>query len=265
MDYQNNRATNYIPFTPRPLINQNSEGSASASNASTFYWQEETYLTYKKRIDKHSINAMLGLSWQENVYNYFSSSDSKFVDDYFGFYNMGRGTNRPTVGSDYDKWAMNSYFFRGAYSYDNKYMATITGRYDGSSKFGPNSKYGFFPSVGLGWLISNEEFMKSSDVLSRLKIHSSIGATGNSEIGTYASLARVGQSNTIIGDALRVVSYLSNMPNPDLRWERTTQWDAGIDMGLFNNRLNMELSYYYKSTKDLLLSRPLPHLLVFRV
>lgn len=258
VDYQNNRATNYIPFTPRPLINQNSEGSASASNASTFYWQEETYLTYKKRIDKHSINAMLGLSWQENVYNYFSSSDSKFVDDYFGFYNMGRGTNRPTVGSDYDKWAMNSYFFRGAYSYDNKYMATITGRYDGSSKFGPNSKYGFFPSVGLGWLISNEEFMKSSDVLSRLKIHSSIGATGNSEIGTYASLARVGQSNTIIGDALRVVSYLSNMPNPDLRWERTTQWDAGIDMGLFNNRLNLELSYYYKSTKDLLLSRPLP-------
>lgn len=258
VDYHNNRAVNYTPFTPRPLINQNSEGTASASQSSTFYWQEETYLTYKKLIGNHSLNAMAGMSWQENIYNYFSASDSKYVDDYFGFYNMGRGTNRPTVGSDYDKWAMNSYFFRAAYSYDRKYMATLTGRYDGSSKFGPNNKYGFFPSLGLGWLISNESFMQNVHGISRLKLHSSIGATGNSEIGTYASLARIGQSNTIIGDALRVVSYLSNMPNPDLRWERTTQWDAGVDLGLFNNRLNLELSYYYKNTKDLLLSRPLP-------
>ncbi|WWC83656.1 TonB-dependent receptor P39 [Mycovorax composti] len=258
VDYHNNRAKNYTPFTPRPLINQNAEGSASASHASTFYWQEETYLTYKKLINKHSINAMAGMSWQENIYDYFSASDSRYVDDYFGFYNMGRGTNRPSVGSDYDKWAMNSYFFRAAYAYDRTYMATLTGRYDGSSKFGPNNKYGFFPSLGLGWMISNENFMKNLNAISRLKLHTSLGVTGNSEIGTYASLARIGQSNTIIGDALRVVSYLSNMPNPNLRWEKTTQWDVGLDVGLFQNRLNMEVSYYYKLTKDLLLSRPLP-------
>ncbi|MFT3903798.1 MAG: TonB-dependent receptor [Niabella sp.] len=258
VDYQYRRGMNYTPFTPRPLINQNAEGNASAESASTFYWQEETYLTYKKLFGKHSVNAMAGMSWQESTYNYFSASDSKYVDDYFGFYNMGKGTNRPSVGSDYDNWAMNSYFFRGAYSYNSKYMATLTGRFDGSSKFGPNNKYGFFPSLGLGWLVSNEDFMQNVPVISKLKLHSSIGTTGNSEIGTYASLARIGQSNTIIGDALRVVSYMSNMPNPDLKWERTTQWDAGIDLGLFENRLNLELSYYYKNTKDLLLSRPLP-------
>lgn len=258
VDYQNNRNSNYTPFTPRPLINQNSEGTASGSNSATFYWQEETYLTYKKLISKHSINAMAGMSWQEYVYNYFSASDSKYVDDYFGFYNLGKGTNRPSVGSDYDKWAMNSYFLRAAYSYDSKYMATVTGRYDGSSKFGQNNKYAFFPSLGFGWMVSNEAFMQNTPAISRLKLHTSIGATGNSEIGTYASLARVGQSNTIIGNALRVVSYLENMPNPDLKWERTLQWDAGIDLGLLQNRLNLELSYYYKYTSDLLLSRPLP-------
>lgn len=258
VDYQINRNSNYTPFTPRPLINQNSEGTASASNSSTFYWQEETYLTYKKLIGKHSFNGMAGMSWQENIYNYFSASDSKYVDDYFGFYNLGSGTNRPSVGSDYDKWAMNSYFLRAAYSYDTKYMATVTGRYDGSSKFGQNNKYAFFPSFGVGWLASNEPFFKNVPAISKLKLHSSVGTTGNSEIGTYASLARVGQSNTIIGNALRIVSYLGNMPNPDLKWEKTLQWDAGIDLGLLNNRLNLEISYYYKNTTDLLLSRPIP-------
>lgn len=258
VDYHNNRTANYTPFTPRPLINQNSEGTASSSHSSNMYWQEETYLTYKKLLGNHSVNAMAGMSWQGNTYNYFSASDSRYVDDYFDIYNLGRGTNRPTVGSDYDKWTMNSYFLRMAYSYDNTYMATVTGRYDGSSKFGQNNKYAFFPSLGLGWLVSNEPFMESVEAINRLKLHSSIGVTGNSEIGTYASLSRVGQSNTIIGDQLRVVSYLSNMPNPDLKWEKTVQWDAGIDLGLLNNRLSLELSYYYKHTSDLLLSRPLP-------
>lgn len=258
VDYHNNRTSNYTPFTPRPLINQNSEGTASGSNARTYYWQEETYLTYKKLLNKHSINAMAGISWQEYFYDYFSASDSKYIDDYFDIYNLGAGTNRPSVGSDYDKWAMNSYFVRGAYSYDSKYMATLTGRYDGSSKFGQNNKYAFFPSLGLGWLISNEPFMQNVDGISRLKLHSSVGVTGNSEIGTYASLSRLGQSNTIIGDQLRVVSYMGNMPNPDLKWEKTVQWDAGVDLGLWGSRLNLELSYYYKHTSDLLLSKPLP-------
>lgn len=258
VDYNNNRSANYTPFTPRPLINQNSEGAASAGNSNTLYWQEETYLTYKKLFDNHSFNLMAGMSWQEYTYTYFSASDSKYVDDYFGYYNLGSGTNRPSVGSDYDKWAMNSYFLRAAYSYDSKYMATLTGRYDGSSKFGQNNKYAFFPSLGLGWLVSNENFMQGLQTISKLKLHTSLGVTGNSEIGTYRSLASVGQSNTIIGDELHVVSYLSNMPNANLKWEKTTQWDLGVDLGLFKNRLNLELSYYYKNTSDLLLSRPLP-------
>jgi hypothetical protein len=160
IDYHNNRDANYTPFTPRPMINQSSEGAASANNSNSLYWQEETYLTYVKDINKHHINAMAGMSWQEYNYTKFEASDSKYIDDFYGYYNLGSGTHRPSVGNDYDKWAMNSYFLRLAYSYDNKYMATVTGRYDGSSKFGQNNKYAFFPSVGLGWMISNEDFLK---------------------------------------------------------------------------------------------------------
>ena len=116
IDYHNNRDANYTPFTPRPMINQSSEGAASANNSNSLYWQEETYLTYVKDINKHHINAMAGMSWQEYNYTKFEASDSKYIDDFYGYYNLGSGTNRPSVGNDYDKWAMNSYFLRLAYS-----------------------------------------------------------------------------------------------------------------------------------------------------
>lgn len=258
IDYHNNRGVNYTPFTPRPLINQSSTGRAEGSNSNTLYWQEETYLTYNKEIDKHYINAMAGMSWQERTYSYFNAVGTNFTDDFFGYYNLGRGTDRPSVGNDHDRWAMNSYFLRGVYSYDSKYMATLTSRWDGSSKFGANNKYSFFPSLGLGWMVSNEEFMVDHPFISKLKPRTSFGVTGNSEISTYASLPTIGQSTTIIGEALKTVSYMSRMPNPDLKWERTSQWDVGVELGLWDNRLNFEASYYYKYTRDLLLSRPLP-------
>lgn len=258
IDFHRNRGKSYTPFTPRPLINQNSEGAASASTSDSFYWQEETYLTYLKDFGLHHINAMAGMSWQGYKYDYFGASDSHYSDDFYGFYNLGKGTNRPGVGSDMDKWTMNSYFLRVAYNYNDTYLATITGRYDGSSKFGQDHKYAFFPSLGLGWVASNENFLKDNKAISHLKFHTSLGLTGNSEIGTYRSLAVVSQSNTIIGDALQVVSYLDNMPNAKLKWEKTMQWDLGAELGLFNNRLNFDLSYYYKYTSDLLLNRPVP-------
>ena len=258
VDYHNNRVAGYTPFKPRPMINQNSEGTANASNSNTLYWQEETYLTYIKNFNKHHLNAMAGMSWQAREYTYFSASDSHYIDDFFGYYNLGSGTNRPSVSNDYDKWAMNSYFLRVAYNYDDTYLATVTARYDGSSKFGENNKYAFFPSVGLGWLASNEPFLRDNKTISKLKLHTSFGMTGNSEIGTYRSLATVSQSTIILGNGLHTVSYLDNMPNPDLKWEKTAQWDFGFELGLFNNRLNFDISYYYKYTSDLLLDRPVP-------
>ena len=259
IDYHNNRSKGYTPFQPHQLIDQGaSQGTASAGNSNSLYWQEETYLTYVNDFGKHHLNAMAGASWQARKYDYFGASDNTFTDDYYGYYNLGSGTLKPSVGSDYDKWAMNSYFLRLAYNYNNTYMATVTGRYDGSSKFGQNNKYAFFPSVGLGWLASNESFLKDIETISKLKLHTSFGMTGNSEIGTYRSLATVSQSTTILGGKMVTVSYLDNMPNANLKWEKTAQWDLGFELGLFKNRLNFDISYYYKYTSDLLLNRPVP-------
>ena len=258
IDYHNGRSQSYTPFTPHQIIDMSSNGQASAGNSNALYWQEETYLTYLKDFGKHHLNAMAGASWQARTYNYFGGTDTKFIDDYYEFYNFGKGTEKPSVSSDYDKWQMNSYFLRLAYNYDNTYMATVTGRYDGSSKFGKDNKYAFFPSVGLGWLASNEKFLRDNNTISKLKLHTSFGVTGNSEIGTYRSLATVSQSTTIIGGQMHQVSYLDNMPNSKLKWEKTAQWDFGVELGLFNNRLNFDVSYYYKYTSDLLLNRPVP-------
>lgn len=258
VDYQNTRYSKYTPFTPRPLINQSSTGRAEGNNANRLYWQEETYLNYNKLFGKHSINAMAGLSWQQQDYTYFKAVGINFTDDFYDYYNLGKGIDRPEVSNEYNKWSMNSYFLRAAYSYDSKYMATVTGRYDGSSKFGENNKYAFFPSLGLGWMASNEDFLKNNSVISKLKPHASFGITGNSEISPYSSLATVELQKAVIGGKLQNVSYVNRLANPDLKWEKTKQLDLGVDLGLFNNRLNLEASYYYKYTTDLLLDRPLP-------
>ena len=254
IDYHNNRDANYTPFTPRPMINQSSEGAASANNSNSLYWQEETYLTYVKDINKHHINAMAGMSWQEYNYTKFEASDSKYIDDFYGYYNLGSGTNRPSVGSDYDKWAMNSYFLRFAYTYKDRYSATVTGRVDGSSKFGENNKYAFFPSAGLAWNISQED----QSTISNLKLHTSYGLTGNSEIDTYRSLARVSSGTLLINDIRAPYSYISSMANPDLKWESTAMLNIGLDFSLFNGRLGGTIEWYDKRTSDMLYTYKVP-------
>lgn len=234
-------------------------GNAYQSNSSIFYWQEETYLTYKNVFGDHRINAMAGLSWQEREYDYFTATAKNFADDFYDYHNMGAGTNRPSVTSGHERWAMNSYFLRGAYTYKDKYSATVTGRYDGSSKFGKNNKYAFFPSAGLAWVASNENFMKDNNTVSMLKLHTSYGIMGNSEIGVYNSLATIGQGTTVIGGEQVTTAYLSRLANKDLKWEKTSQFDIGVNLGLFKDRLVFDASYYYKYTSDLLYDRPLPY------
>ncbi|MCL6219425.1 SusC/RagA family TonB-linked outer membrane protein [Zunongwangia pacifica] len=233
-------------------------GWAAISHTNTFYWQEETYLTYNKTIDKHRINAMAGLSWQERTYNYDSSYTEGFSDDFFEWNNLGAGTIPDAPQSNYNRWAMNSYFLRFSYTYNDKYSTTLTGRYDGSSKFGKNNKYAFFPSAGLAWNISQEDFLKDSDLISNLKLHTSYGLTGNSEIDPYQSLASVDSGTLLLNGSREPYAYVSSIANPDLKWEKTSQFDIGFDLGLFSNALNLDISYYHKKTTDLLLNTPLP-------
>ncbi|MFD1771918.1 SusC/RagA family TonB-linked outer membrane protein [Sphingobacterium suaedae] len=233
-------------------------GWAEIESEDVLYWQEETYLTYNKTFDKHRINAMAGLSWQGRTMNFNGSRTEGFTNDFFDWNDMGVGSIPQAPESAYDKWAMNSYFMRAAYSYDDRYSATVTGRYDGSSKFGANNKFAFFPSLGLAWNISNEEFLKSNPLISNLKLHSSFGLTGNSEIDPYGSLAMVESGTILLNGSRSGYSFINTMPNPNLKWERTATYDVGLELGLFANRLNFDVSYYNRTTKDLLLARPLP-------
>lgn len=248
-------------YTPSTLLNlgYDQQGEARLYDKDILYWQEETYLTYMNNWGKHRLNAMAGLSWQQRTVRDNETKVQGFADDFFGFDNIGAGSNPQAPTSSYAQWAMNSYFLRGSYTYNDRYMATVTARIDGSSKFGKNNKYAFFPSVGLGWLISNEDFMKDISFIDQLKLHTSFGVTGNSEIGTYKSLATVASGTTLLNSVRVNNSYISRLANPDLKWEKTNQFDIGFNLNLFRNRLNFDVSYYYKLTTDLLLDRPVPH------
>lgn len=257
MDFHN---IDYRGYSSKELNNISMpNGWAEFNNEQTMYWQEETYLTYNKTWEEHRLNAMAGLSWQERTYRYNKSYTEGFFDDFFEDNNMGLGTLPSSPESSWNRWAMNSYFLRFAYTYKDRYSAAVTGRVDGSSKFGANNKYAFFPSAGLAWNVSQEDFLKDNNYISNLKLHTSFGLTGNSEIDPYKSLGLVSASTTLFNGARVPSLYVNNMPNPDLKWEKTAQFDAGFNLGLFQNRLNFDVSYYLKNTTDLLLDCPVPH------
>ena len=252
----------YHRYSPSDLTNlsKDQSGYASRTYTKTLYWQEETYLTYNKTFNEdHRLNAMLGLSWQERMYDYSYMYTQGFSSDFFQDFNMGVGTKPNSPSTDWNRWAMNSYFMRIAYNYKDRYSLTATGRYDGSSKFGENNKYAFFPSAGLAWNVNRESWLEDNQTISNLKVHTSYGLTGNSEIGTYKSLSNVATGTTVIGGNRVGQSYISSMSNPDLKWEKTAQFDFGVELGLWQNRLTFDVSYYHKNTTDLLLDCPIPY------
>ncbi|GHT32533.1 SusC/RagA family TonB-linked outer membrane protein [Bacteroidia bacterium] len=258
IDY--NLRTNKDYFPTDLLYISSPQGRANISSATTTYWQEETYLSYNKVLnDIHRVNATLGMSWSESgTFNFGTGNVTNFATDHYQYNNLGAGATPSAPTSSTLGWSINSYFARGSYTLNDKYMATVTIRADGSSRFGANNKYGYFPSAGLGWNISNEDFLKDNRLISNLKLHTSFGRTGNTEISEYQSMSMMTASTTLLNGARAATSQMNRMANPDLEWEKTDQFDIGINLGLFNSRLNMELDFYHKNTHDLLLERPLP-------
>lgn len=248
-------------FSPNDLINISSpNGRANISSFDRYYWQEETFLTYNKTIGEHRINALAGLSWSQSTEASSNTGDvSGFSTNFFGYENLGAGTTPSAPSSGWSRWAMNSYFIRGSYTLKDKYLATVTARMDGSSRFGMNNHYGFFPSAALGWIISNEDFMKDSEFINNLKIHASYGRTGSSEIGVYSTLATISSGTVLLNNNRGASTNVARLANPDLEWEKTDQFDIGVNLSVLDNRISLDLDYYYKLTSDLLLARPIPY------
>lgn len=236
------------------------QGNASTRNQKESFWSWENYLTYEKTFnEKHAFTGMLGISWQETNFFFIQQGVRTFATDYFLFNNMGAGSNNLTVGSGANREALNSYFGRFNYSLMNKYLITFTGRADGSSKFGENNKFAFFPSAAVAWRISEEAFLSDNKVISNLKLRASYGLTGNSEIPPYSSLSLLGSNYAAVLNESRVSGTgINRLANPDLRWEKTAQTDIGFELGLFENRITIEGDYYYRLTTDMLLDAPVP-------
>lgn len=235
------------------------EGEASVSTTRTNYWQFENYLTYKKEFNEnHSIGALAGIGWQQ--YDYFNSFAGArgFSDDFYQYNNLGVGAKPLTPRSDTYKWAMNSYFGRLNYNFMGKYLFTVTGRLDGSSRFGSDKKRAFFPSGAFAWKVSEEDFLKDNSVINNLKFRTSYGETGNTEIGVYQSLASLSSSTAILSRQRAPGVGIGTLANPDLKWEKTAQFDVGLELGMFKNRIVIDTDFYYKKTTDMLLSAPVP-------
>jgi TonB-linked SusC/RagA family outer membrane protein len=240
-------------------ISRDQNGTASIFDNREIYWASETYLNYNKTFhEDHTVTGLLGLSWQGTNYNSVNASAQNFSTDVFQWYNLGAGSTQNASTSNKSAFAFNSYFGRLNYTYKGRYYVTFTGRADGSSKFGDNHKFAFFPSAALAWKVSDENFLKNSNVISNLKIRTSWGITGNSEIGPYSSDPLLGSYAGIFNNARFSGVGTNRLGNPDLKWEKTAQNDAGVEVSFLGNRINVEADYYYRKTTDMLLNAPLP-------
>lgn len=251
-DLYSGRTLNYI--------SRNQGGIATITNERNNSWQFENYLTYNRRFaERHSLTGLLGLAWQHVDRFASSASTQNFQDDYFQFNNLGAGSVPQAPSSSAVGYGLNSYFGRFNYGFKDRYLVTFTGRADGSSKFGYANRYAFFPSAALAWRVVEEDFMKNIRPVSNLKLRTSYGVTGNSEITAYQALAGMSNYSVIFGGSRAIGVGTGRLSNPDLRWEKTYQVDAGLELGLFQNRLSLELDVYRKLTTDMLLSAPVPY------
>lgn len=261
-DFRNFRENVFSPSTVNPnSVNAAKVPTATAVTSETKNWLAEYTLSYNKKFLKHSVNALVGYTAQKEYIDYSSTAGTNFANDQIKTMNAaGLITSAITTQ---EEWALISYLARLNYSYADKYLFTATFRRDGSSRFGTDNKWGFFPSVSLGWRISEENFLKNAGWLSELRLRTSYGLTGNNFISNYGHIGLTGIENYIFGGSGGSIingTRLTNIPNSMLGWEKNNQLDVGLEIGLLKNRISMSLDYYIKNTSDLLLNVPVPTL-----
>jgi len=228
-----------------------------ASTSQSLNWLNENTLSYAGKWGQHALQGVAGFSAQKNSFE-FNDVSGINLNPEVPYVRSGRIANgNQTI----EEWALVSYLGRLNYQFKDRYLATVSFRSDGSSRFGNNNRYGYFPSAALGWRMADEPFMKKAlSFVSDWKWRVSYGLTGNNNIGNYSSLGLTLPANYVLGGS-QVSGYaVSTLDNPDLTWEKNSQFDVGADISLFNNRLNLTADYYYNKTIDLLWRVNLPAL-----
>ena len=240
---------------------ESSNGEASIGDITALTWLNENTLTYSKTINEdHALDFLAGFTMQQFNNEGLFAYAFDFPDNLTGYHNIGTALNPQKPTNSESQWSLISYLSRINYTFQDKYLLTLTGRIDGSSKFAEGKKYGVFPSGAFAWRVSNENFMDNINFISDLKLRASYGLIGNQNIAPYQSLSLVGPYSEGVFNGTEI--YTGREPltyvNKDLKWESTRQFDVGIDASFFNSRLNLTADYYQKKTNDLLLSSPIP-------
>lgn len=247
--------SNYYTFNPSyrfgAIVNDVREGSRTKSYNK--YYNIRNVLTYDSKIGKHSINAILGQEYQESFFENLYGYRTGYLTNGATDLNAGDATTARNSNASF-RSSLSSYFARAFYSFDERYLLTATVRYDGSSKFAKENRWGWFPSAALAWRISNEEFLRDNQYINNLKLRLGYGAVGNQSVPNFAFTSIYAASATTFGTGL----LAANTANPDLQWETTYSTNLGLDLNMFNNRIEFIADLYYKKTEDLLLLAPYP-------
>ena len=240
------------------------DGRANSGVANVFSGTRSNYLgelttTYMKDFRTSSLNVMAGVTYQKFSHNAFNVTAKGFPGDDTGTDNLGLGDpSLTTVGSSRENNKLLSFIGRANYNLRDIYLFTATLRVDGSSRFGANNKFGYFPSAAFALKAANYDFIRNLNVFDDLKLRLSYGRTGNQDIGNYMSITTFSKGGSLVLDDKKVVTFEpSRLANPDLKWETTSQYNAGLDMAFFKNRLSISMDYFYKYTSDMLFNRPI--------
>jgi TonB-linked SusC/RagA family outer membrane protein len=235
-------------------------GSANVGYNQSVSYLNENILSYQKQFNtNHSISALVGFTFQNNINNSLSSGATGFPSDALSFYNLQSGSVPGVPDTGYQDWTMLSYLGRINYTFKDKLLVTLSGRSDGSSRFGKDNKWGYFPSGAIAYRLTEEGFLKNSKTISDLKVRASWGSTGSTAVSPYQTLNLLSSQQIIFNDAIFVgFTPAVGFPNPNLKWETTTQTNFGLDIGFLNQKITATLDFYNKKTTDLLASVLLP-------
>lgn len=242
-------------YQPRTTVNGNANGGvAYIYNTNNDQYLAEATATYHKTLaDIHNVNFMVGASYEEFNHDISELGNNNFLTDAFLYNNLDAGTGTKIVKSNATKNKMESYFMRASYVLMDRYLFTGTMRADGASVFAKNKKWGYFPSASVGWLISEEQFLKQTTWLSNLKLRLSWGQTGNADIGTNAFASFLAENAYVNSDYKTEIGVRKGkIENPDLKWETTTEWNFGLDFGFLKGRISGSVDIYKRTISDLL-------------
>lgn len=261
LDFQRSRDFN-PEFAIENSSQRNDRSSLFISTGQTNSWLWENTVSYNQSFGKHSIDAVAGVTAQEFKSETLGGSRVNILGEgeSLWYLSAGQESGQTNFNSAYD-WSMLSGLFRTNYSYEDRYLVTVSMRADGSSRFGEENRYGYFPSIGTGWKISEEAFMQDVDLISNLKLRGSWGVIGNDKIDAYPSVASVTTNqNAVFGqqEAVQFGATLGELANPQVKWEETEQWDVGLNVGLFDDKLSAEVDYYRRRTEGILVRVPIP-------